>query len=52
MGWLFEWIIEGIWEEWAYRIYKKHGWFWALAAVIGPMVLIIGVTALVVALIR
>ena len=38
MGWLFEWIIESRCQEWAYRTYKKHGWFWGLATIIGPMV--------------
>jgi hypothetical protein len=41
MGWVFEWIIQGIWQIFVEAAYKKGGWVGAALAVILPPAVII-----------
>jgi len=41
MGWVFEWIVQGIWQLFVETAYEKGGWFGAVLAVILPPVTII-----------
>lgn len=40
MGWLIEMVMDQVWDEYIYRIYKRFGFVWAGIAIILPLLLI------------
>lgn len=48
MGWLIESLVEQIWDEYIYRIYKRSGWKWAAVAIFGPLMVLAMAIGLVV----
>ena len=46
MATLIEFLVDQVWDEYVYRIYKRSGWKWAAVAILGPLFVVATVIGL------